>query len=184
MCYFGAIDAWLSKGKKSKNSISNKWHWKIGILVLVIGMAILFRIFQIAVIYAILFSVLFGLLGIAVMLFLTRKHKQMWHCAMFCPIGTLVSMLKFASPFRMSIANNCTQCMKCLPSCKYDALTVQDVKNGKPGLTCTYCGDCLNSCSSVSIQYHFLGSSGKNARYLFLFLSVSLHAISLALARI
>jgi heterodisulfide reductase subunit A-like polyferredoxin len=74
--------------------------------------------------------------------------------------------------------------MKCTSICKYDALNVQDIRNRKPGFTCTYCGDCLAACRENSIKYHFLKIQPQSARKIYLFLTISLHASFLALARI
>jgi len=97
----------------------------------------------------------------------------------------VVNLTRFVNPFRMYIDNSsCTDCMACTRVCKYDALNRSDVAARKPGLTCTLCGDCLSSCHAGSLKYRFLKLSPTAARNLFLIISISLHAATMALARI
>lgn len=63
-------------------------------------------------------------------------------------------------------------------------LSTVNIKQRKPGMTCTYCGECLSACHQQSIRYRFAGLSPSHARNLFLVLTISLHACFLALARI
>jgi heterodisulfide reductase subunit A-like polyferredoxin len=92
--------------------------------------------------------------------------------------------MKLISPFRMYIDDSCTNCMGCTAYCKYDALGKTGILKREPGLTCTCCGDCLASCKTESIRYRFLSISGANARNSWIVLTISLHAIFIALARI
>jgi len=184
LCYFGAVDGMFAKGKTNKKKIRNKFNFKHSILILVIGLTILLRLINIQIVYAVFFSAFFGITGILVIVFLSKKSKKMIHCTVYCPIGTLVSYLKYINPFRMRIENTCTMCTNCIPLCKYDALNIEDLKNKKPGISCTLCGDCLSSCSVHSIQYKFLGLSATKARNLYLIISICLHAVFLALAKI
>ena len=110
---------------------------------------------------------LFGIGGLAVIVFISKKRKKMAHCITYCPIGTIVSFAKYASPFRMHIAPDCNACMKCSMTCKYDALQKIDIQHLRPGLTCTYCGDCISSCKSQSIHYTVFGSRTNKARTIF-----------------
>jgi heterodisulfide reductase subunit A-like polyferredoxin len=74
--------------------------------------------------------------------------------------------------------------MKCTSRCKYDTLNFQDIKNKKPDFSCTLCGDCLAACHDNSIRYRFFSLSHENSRKLYLFLTISIHAVFLAMARI
>lgn len=58
------------------------------------------------------------------------------------------------------------------------------ITNRKPGLTCTLCGDCITRCKENSLKYNFLGMNSEIARYFFLVLAISLHAVFLGVARL
>ncbi len=184
ICYFGAIDGTLSKGKTSKKPIKNKFRYKHSILILVIVITILLRLLNVEVLYATITGVIFGIIGLLIITFLSKRKREMIHCSVYCPIGTLISYFKYINPFRIKIQDNCTMCAHCIPSCKYDALNITELRNNKPGRTCTLCGDCLASCSVNSIQYKFLWLPPKKARNLYLIISISLYAVFLALAKI
>jgi ferredoxin len=124
------------------------------------------------------------LVGIMIILGLSRRQGKMIHCTVWCPIGTLVNYLRFINPFRMYIDDNCTECGLCTKYCRYDALNLKDIHNKKPGITCTLCGDCVTSCHTVSLKYKFFNIDHHKARHLYLIITVSLHALFLALARL
>ncbi|HYW96677.1 MAG TPA: 4Fe-4S binding protein [Bacteroidales bacterium] len=126
----------------------------------------------------------FGVDGLAIIFFLSRRKGKMVQCTLWYPIGTIVNYYKRISPFRMYIDNACTSCMICTRHCRYDALGKPDILNHKPGITCTLCGDCVTSCPSGAIRYKFLNLSPRTSRYLYLFISISLHVITLSMARI
>ena len=103
----------------------------------------------------------------------------------WCPIGTIVNYSRFVNPFRMVIdQDSCTLCNVCTIHCRYDALNRSDIERGKPAITCTLCGDCVSSCHAGSIKYKFFRLSPDAARKFYLFLTISVHAVFLALARI
>ena len=184
LCYFGAFDAVASRGKTQRGGLKNKIAVKSTILLLIIVVIILLRWFNVPVLWATLLAVAFGAGGIGVMIFISRKKGRMIHCILYCPIGTVVNVFRYANPFRMYIDTSCSLCMKCTSFCKYDALNQQDIKNKKPSFSCTLCGDCLAACRDHSIKYKYLKMSPAASRNLYLFFTISLHAIFLALARI
>ncbi len=185
LCYFGAIDS-LSSGRKTRlGPIRNKWALKSTVMFLVIVGALVLRWMEVPVITATLLALGFGLTGLGIILLVSRREGRMVHCTAFCPVGTVVNLTRFVNPFRMYIDNNsCTDCMACTRFCKYDALKPSDIAARKPGLTCTLCGDCLASCHAGSLKYRFLKLSPAAARNLFLLITISLHAATMALARI
>jgi ferredoxin-type protein NapH len=183
-CYFGAFDNLASNGKTSRGILKHKGAIKSTILILVIAMALLLRWLKVSPLVSTLAALAFGLIGISVMIMFSYKKKKMVHCALYCPIGTLVNIFKNVNPFRLYIDNSCTLCMKCTSFCKYDALNVNDIKNKKPAPGCTLCGDCLAGCHHDSIKYGFLKMKPEHARNLYLILTISLHASCIALARI
>jgi ferredoxin-type protein NapH len=184
LCYFGAFDNIASKGKTQKGTFKNKKVIKSTLLVLIIAVTLSLRWFNVPILFATIIAIGFGLVGICIMIFYSHKKGKMAHCALYCPIGTVVNILKPVNPFRLYIDNSCNLCMKCTSACKYDALSLQDVRNKKPDFNCTLCGDCLTACRDNSIKYRFLNLNPDNARKLYLFLTISLHAVFLALARI
>ena len=184
LCYFGALDNFASAAKNPGNKpIKNKWAIKYSIMLLVVSITLVLRWLNTSWQIAALIGGLFGVVGLGVILFISRRKGKMVHCVVYCPIGTVVNYLRFINPFRMYIDNSCTHCMKCTSFCKYDALNPEDIKNEKPGLSCTLCGDCITSCHVNSIKYKFFGLKPDTARKLYLFITISIHAVFMALAR-
>lgn len=184
LCYFGAFDNLASRGKTKAGKLKHKAAIKSTLLLLIVAITLLLRWLNVPNLLSTLLAVAFGLTGIAIMIFYSRKKGKMVHCTMYCPIGTTVNIFKYVNPFRMYIDSSCTLCMKCTSFCKYDALNPQDVRNKKPGINCTYCGDCLAACLDQSIKYRFFRLKPQVARSLYLFLTISIHASFLAMARI
>jgi len=184
LCYFGAFDNIASSGKTSREILKHKGAIKSTILVLVIAMALLLRWLNVPLLTSTLIAAAFGITGIGIMILISLKRKKMVHCVMYCPVGTIVNGLKYVNPFRMYIDQSCTLCMHCTKFCKYDALNPADIKNGKPSITCTLCGDCLAGCHHNSIKYKFFSANPERARKIYLLLTISLHAACIALARI
>jgi ferredoxin-type protein NapH len=184
LCYFGALDNLSADRKRDQKPIPDKFRYKHLILLSIITITILLRIFGISSRITTLLAVIFGVIGLLIIVLISRRRGKMVHCILWCPIGTLVNYMKLVSPFRMYIDDSCTDCMACTRFCKYDALNKEDIMKRKPGLTCTYCGDCLVSCKTTSIRYKFLNLSHQQARNTWIVLTISLHAIFLALGRI
>lgn len=184
LCYFGAYDNLTAGGKTTREILKNKGAIKSTILVLVIAMALILRLLQVPALTATILALAFGITGIAVMILFSLKRGKMVHCIMYCPVGTVVNLFRHINPFRMYIDRSCTLCMKCTRFCKYDALNATDIKNCKPSITCTLCGDCLAGCHHNSIKYKFFNLKPQTARNLYLVLTISLHASCIALARI
>jgi ferredoxin len=184
LCYFGAFDNLASKGKTQKGNFKNKKAVKTTILILVIAVTIILRWFEVPLLLATCIAVGFGIIGIGVMVYYSRKMGRMVHCTLYCPVGSVVNVLKPVNPFRLYIDNTCSLCMKCTSFCKFDALNSKDIRNKKPDYSCTLCGDCLAACRDNSIKYRFLNMKPETARRLYLFLTISSHAVFLAMARI
>ena len=185
LCYFGAIDSISARAKTKRMPIRNKWALKSTVLLLVIAAAIVLRWMKVPAITSTLLAIGFGVIGIGLILSVSRKEGRMVHCTAYCPIGTIVNLGRYINPMRLTIdQSSCTDCMACTIKCKYDALNPKDITARKPGITCTLCGDCLSSCHSGSLQYRFPGLSSRGARNLYLLITISLHAATMALARI
>lgn len=185
LCYFGAIDNIAASGKTKRGPIRYKWSLKWTILLLVVFSAIVLRLMKVPVLTATILAGGFGIIGLALIIILSRREGRMLHCTSYCPIGTIVNLGSRINPFRMYIDNSsCTSCMLCTSSCKYDALNTLDIKKRRPGSSCTLCGDCISSCHAGSINYRFLKLSPEASRNLYLLITISLHAATMALARI
>lgn len=187
LCYFGAIDGLMAKNKPSQKATLTKHllRYKGSILALTIAVSLSLRLLNINALTATLIGISFGVLGLIVLIIYSNRTGKMAHCIAYCPVGTLVNVFKVVSPFRMYIdKSTCTLCSKCTPACKYDALNIKNIKEFKPGITCTLCGDCLSTCKDNSIKYKFFNLSPTSARRLYIFLTISLHAIFLAMGRI
>jgi len=185
LCYFGAIDSFSASGKTRRSPIRYKWALKSTVLLMVIAAALLLRWMKVPAATTTVLAIGFGLIGLGLILFLSRKEGRMIHCTSYCPLGTVVNLTRFINPFRLVIdQDSCTSCMACTARCKYDALNPADIARRKPAMTCTLCGDCLSSCHSGSIHYRFPRLTPNGARNLYLLITISLHAATMALARI
>jgi len=185
LCYFGALDNLLAKGKPEKGKIKHKTALKVTTMVLVVFGALIMRLSGTSYTTAAIVGGAFGIIGILIIIFISRKKGKMVHCTSYCPIGTFINYARFINPFRMYIdENSCTFCNVCTSHCRYDALNPEDIANKKPGITCTLCGDCITSCHAGSIKYKLFKFSPETSRNIWLFITVSLHAIFMALARL
>jgi len=192
LCYFGAFDS-LSSHKSAKKQRTGtvvlgkkkRVVIKFSILLILTGTALVLRIMNGSSNLATLLAVLFGMIGIGVILIISRRSGSMQHCTLYCPIGTIVNYAKYISPFRFEInSNKCTACCSCISKCRYMALSVESVKMKKIENTCTYCGDCITSCNHNALQYRFLWLSPEGAERLWLILTVTIHAVFIAVARV
>ena len=184
LCYFGAFDNLAAYSRKIGNKrIVNRNAIKNSFFVLFLAGTILLRMFNAPLIWAVAGASIVGIAGVLIVIFISPRKGKMMHCTSWCPIGTLIQYLKFVNPFRMTINEGCTECMLCTVKCPYDALNREDILNRKPGLTCTYCGDCLDSCQGNHIEYRFFNLSPVRSRNLWLIITVTLHAVFMGLAR-
>ena len=126
----------------------------------------------------------FGLVGVALMVFWSRRSGTLTHCTFYCPIGLLATVLGKLSPHRIRLADSCDACGACTKVCRYDALSEADIQKRRPALSCTLCGDCLGACPQSALAYRFPGLSPATSKALFISLAVSFHAVCLAVARI
>jgi NAD-dependent dihydropyrimidine dehydrogenase PreA subunit len=185
LCYIGAWDnlASIHRPRPQKMPIWRQMA-RISILLIVIITAIIFRLVGASAMLALLLAIIFGLNGVGLMVFWSRKSGVMTHCVAYCPIGPLANWLGKLSPFRIKINDTtCTDCGICHTVCRYDALNMADIKKRRPNISCTLCGDCLGSCRDGSIEYHWGKIKGNMARMIFIVLVVSIHAVFLGVAR-
>jgi len=185
LCYIGAWDDRLSRAVKRPDRLP-KWRnlMRVIILVLVVGIAYLLGKLGVSTAAAGWLAAGFGLFGVGLMVFWSRRNGNMTHCTAYCPMGWVATRLAKVSPWRMKISPSCTDCGACTPACRYDALYPEDVLNRVPGEACTLCGDCLSNCPTNSIEYKFPGLSSSRARTVFLIMVTAMHATWIGVARL
>jgi len=188
LCYIGAWDDVCSRqGPRPPRVLPPRWTvgGRLATLTLTCGGALTLRAFGAPGLTAALLAGGFGLLGVGVMLFVSRRLGAMAHCTAFCPIGLVGNVLGRLAPWRMGISlDTCTRCGACARACRYSALTPPHIEAGRPGLSCTLCGDCVGACPHDAMHYRFPGLSAATARAAFLTLVAALHAVFLGVARI
>lgn len=185
LCYIGAWDNAAAALKKNPTALPRWRHAaRFGILMLIIIMALLLRFTGVSPVIAAWLAAVFGLAGVGIMVFISRKKGTMVHCIAYCPIGLVADVVGKISPFRFRINHSCTGCGACRAACRYEALTEADIEKRKPGITCTLCGDCISHCKYNAFEYKFFGMSAEAARYFFIVVAVSLHAVFMAVARL
>lgn len=184
LCYIGAWDDLLSRSRKRAGALP-AWarHGRWLALAAVVLTALLLRWLGVSAGSAAALGGAFGIAGVGVMATASRRLGLMAHCTAYCPLGALSNLLGKISPFRLRLNADCSRCGACARVCRYGALAESDIAAGRPGFTCTLCGDCLGSCRQTSIVYHFPGLSAAAARRAYLVLVVSLHAVFLGVAR-
>lgn len=185
LCYIGAWDNLLACSQKKSSTLPRWRHGvRIGILVFVLSAAIGLRHLGVSGTTAASSAIVFGLLGVGIMILISRKHGTMVHCTVYCPTGLVADWLGKVSPFRIRIDNRCDDCGACTFACRYNALEEQDIQKRKSGITCSLCGDCLQSCGKEAINYKFFGLKPQATRSVFIVLIISFHAVFIGLARL
>ncbi|GFK93853.1 hypothetical protein NNJEOMEG_01689 [Fundidesulfovibrio magnetotacticus] len=126
----------------------------------------------------------FGLAGVGVMLFVSRRLGVMAHCAGWCPMGLAAGLLGRLSPWRLAVAEGCTGCGRCARACRYDALRPEDLARRAPGVSCSLCRDCLERCPHGVLSLTFLGRSRPWTEPAYAALAGALMAVFLGVARL
>ena len=93
----------LAAGGKTQSvvPIRNKWALKSTVVLLVVLGAIVLRLMKVPVLTATLVAGGFGVIGLGMILLVSRREGRMVHCTSYCPIGTVVNLTRFVNPFRM-----------------------------------------------------------------------------------
>jgi len=185
LCYIGGLDDASAKSNKKISQIPNSAKWiRLTIFIVVILIATVLRYFSVGTDVAFWFALCFGVLGLLIMLMLSRKKGVMLHCVSYCPIGLIANTAGKLNPFRIKISDGCTECGICSRNCRYNALTMLDIKKRRAGFSCSLCGDCVGSCKHRQINYSFAYLQPETARMLFIIIVVAIQASFLGLARI
>lgn len=184
LCYIGSWDNALARRSRVRD---NPGWWKAarwGILLAVILGALIFRWMGLTGGTAVAKALGYGLTGVLVMLLFSRRRGTMVHCTVYCPIGLLADWIGRLNPFRVRFGSACDGCGACNHSCRYNALTKDDIQARKPGISCTLCGDCLSSCPKDALHYALFRLDPEKARAVFVVVVMTLHAVFLGVARI
>ncbi len=186
LCYFGALDN-LSASIKTKKHKSKKHNLmlikNVALLVFIVSVVAL-RIFDLPLNTIVIIASSFGIIGVFVVVIFSHKRGKMTHCIYYCPLGTILNYSRFINPFRMYIDDNCTNCMTCTSSCKYQALEKENILKRKQRITCKMCGDFIDTFPTSSIKYKFFKLSPEKARTLYLIITISVYVVFLNVARI
>jgi len=185
LCYIGAWDNWAALNKK-RAGILPGWtiivRWLLCLAVFVTAF-LLGRSGQ-PLSLAVTLAAGFGLVGVGIMLFWSRRSGIMTHCTSYCPMGLLANIFGKINPWRIRMGSGCCKCGMCTRVCRYGALGASDIAVGKAGFGCTLCGDCISGCPHEQLYYRFLGVGRDKARAGFVVMIVVLHAIFLGVARL
>lgn len=185
LCYVGAWDNKASASRKAPMTLPGWTAWiRPGIFVLVLLTALGLRMLGVHWSWAVMLAAVFGLCGIAIMVWISRKTGVMVHCTVFCPIGLAAVLLGKLVFWRLRIDPECDACGACSRACRYQALQPEHLARKKPGLSCTLCGDCIPRCRHNRLSYGFFSLSAADSRRLFVLLATTLHTVFLATARI
>lgn len=185
LCYIGAWDN-LAANAQRKTEVLPGWTRVLRWLLcgVVLGVAYAFRRLGMPVSSAAIWAAAFGLAGVAVMLFWSRRTGTMTHCITYCPMGLLADIFGRINPWRIRIHRDCNLCGLCSRRCRYNALLPSDLDQHRAGFNCSLCGDCLAVCPHGHLYYHFPWVNEHVARTGFLVVIVALHAIFLGVARL
>lgn len=189
LCYMGGCDlnrARSGRGFKAfSKPVKGRWHFRLGSVLLVAAVALLLRFFGAPGWLVITLVAVWGTAGWLIVVFVSPRKRQMIHCNLFCPMGAIVSLLKWVNPVRLRFRKDrCTRCMRCARNCAYAAITAADVERGRPGRNCTMCGDCHSACPHGAVEYRFPGLGPSTARTAYRVVVLALFVTFLMLARI
>lgn len=185
LCYIGAWDDRLSRAVRRPRPLP-PWRPRLRVLILVLVFALAFGLGRLGVpgVTAAWLAAAFGLLGVGLMVFWSRRNGNMTHCTAYCPMGFAATRLGKLSPWRLTISRDCTDCGACTPACRFDALYPEDVLARRPGEACTLCGDCVGNCPTGSLQYRLPGLDPTRARTVFFAMVAAMHATWIGVARL
>lgn len=185
LCYIGAWDDRFARLRRKPGTLPGWRPWmRIIVLVLVMATAFVLGRLGVGAVAAGWLAASFGLAGVGVMFFWSRKSGHMAHCTAYCPMGFVATRLGKVSPWRLKISDSCTDCGACTPACRYDALYPEDVLRRTPNEACTLCGDCVSNCPTGSLEYRLPGMDPTRARTVFLVMVSAMHAAWIGVARL
>jgi polyferredoxin len=95
-------------------------------------------------------------MGLAIALpLLTKKRTQ---CGLFCPMGAFLGLTHKINLFKLKIdKTKCNECKRCITECPTFSMTEESLAKGKPLMSCTKCGACMNVCKPGAISFGIKG---------------------------
>lgn len=184
LCYFGAIENIFVK-RKSKKTYSNNFRSRLTIFVIFVSIVLVLRLLKLNSLYATIIAICFAFGSLFVIVFFSIPKGKMFHCTYYCPVGFIVSFYSKLYPIKININNNCDNCGKCVSLCKYSSINFdENQKKMKTTFGCTNCGDCIDVCHSNAISYNFYNNQLSNYKNIWIILSVVIHTVFIAFARI
>lgn len=185
LCYVGAWDSAMASLRRRPGALP-AWRGRAqaGFLGLTVAAALVLRWAGASPGTAAAAGGAFGIAGVGVMAFASRKRGAMVHCTTVCPVGWVATRLGRVSPFRLRLDAACHGCGACATACRYGALDPDDIRARRPGPGCTLCGDCVKSCHDGFAAYRFPGLGPAASRALFLVIVTGLQAAFLGVARL
>lgn len=186
LCYIGAWDDRLSRlsPKKPSPLPRSAWIVRLGLLGLVVGAALLFRRLDTPTGVLVWVCSVFGIASLAVMALGSGRSGRMVHCSGFCPLGPVANLAGKIAPWRLRASDACTGCGRCVPACRYGALSKGDSGRIVVGRNCTLCLDCLGACRHGALDLTALRLKPRTAFTIFTVATSALMAAFLACARI
>ena len=184
LCYFGALDNASAGTLLKPEPYKFRQPMRYGILILTVFGAFIAKWSGLPSVLALGTAGLFGVVGLFIII-ISRKRHVMMHCSAYCPVGAVVSISKYISPFRFKIDKNaCTSCGACISKCRYGALSKEQIKKGSLGINCSYCGDCMATCRHNALKYSFLNMDASRSEKLWLIIVITLQACFMVVARV
>lgn len=185
LCYFGAWDNLAAHGKKSPSHYSSKQTaLRVGTLFLAVSLPFLLRYFSVSWQISMIPAAAVIVVSFLIIFFFSRRSGTLLHCTSFCPVGLVASVVGKLSLFRVAFDKSCVQCYDCATSCRYGALSKQEVDKKKVGFSCSICGDCIPHCPHGSLGYKLPWLSFDISEKVFTGVIVVTHVVFLAVARV
>jgi ferredoxin-type protein NapH len=200
-CFYGGWDEFFSRLRKKTTikSIDRKWTYLPFAVLLAI---VLLSAVTLSPIYCewlcpfktvtefaaptsvktIVMLVIFIALFIGLVIALPLLTKKRIQCALFCPFGAMQSFFNKINIFDVRIdPAKCSGCKRCIRECSTLSLDDKSLENGRPLMSCTKCGRCVDGCAKGAISYHIkgtpIGVRPDVARVLFLYPAYILIAV-------
>jgi polyferredoxin len=185
-CYMGGLDDVFAKiKKKPSKKIPSFTIIRFSVLLLTVSAALLFKHLSFSERTILITPAVFGIAGLLISIIFSTHKGQMIHCTMYCPTGSLVTIIGKLNPFRLNIhRDTCNMCSRCISYCRYNALSENNLKKGNAAYNCTLCLDCLDSCKENAIYVGIPGKGSKELTSVFITLVCGLLPVFLGLARI